>query len=72
MDRNLAQVMEEKQDFLDERQSRRKDSSLADVEVNVSAVPYDHGKVLCLVAHDMTERKRAERALEEIRRSATG
>ena len=66
MDRNLEQVMEEKQSFLDERQSRRKDSSLAGVEVNVSAVPYDRGKVLCLVAHDVTERKRAERALEEI------
>jgi hypothetical protein len=53
-------------DFLDERQSSRKNSSLADVEVNVSAVPYDRGRVLCLVAHDVTERKRVERALEEI------
>ncbi|HET6687960.1 MAG TPA: sensor histidine kinase, partial [Rubrobacter sp.] len=31
------------------------------------AVPYNGEKVMCIVAHDVTERKQAERMLEEIR-----
>ncbi|MDP9411707.1 MAG: PAS domain-containing sensor histidine kinase, partial [Actinomycetota bacterium] len=50
-----------------ERRYRRREGTLAEVEVNVSAVPYDGRRVMCVVAHDVTERKRAERALEEIR-----
>ncbi|MGI9121359.1 MAG: PAS domain-containing sensor histidine kinase, partial [Rubrobacter sp.] len=60
-------IMEEGRRSLGERQYRRKDGSLADVEVNVSAVPYNGEKAMCVVAHDVTERKRAERMLEEIR-----
>ena len=67
MDLNIGRIMEEEQRSLGERQYRRKDGSLADVEVNVSAVPYDGGKAMCIVAHDVTERKQAERALDEIR-----
>jgi PAS domain S-box-containing protein len=67
IDINIERIMEEEQHSLGERQYCRKDGSLADVEVNVSAVPYDGGKAMCIVAHDVTERKRAERALEEIR-----
>jgi PAS domain S-box-containing protein len=67
IDVNIERIMDEKQHSLGERQYRRKDGSLADVEVNVSAVPYDGGKAMCVVAHDVTERKQAERALEEIR-----
>jgi len=67
VDRNIERVMEEGRNFLGERQYRREDGSLADVEVSVSAVPYDGREVMCIVAHDVSERKRAERALEEIR-----
>jgi PAS domain S-box-containing protein len=67
VDLNIGRVMEEGHRSLGERQYRRKDGSLADVEVNVSAVPYNGEKVMCVVAHDVTERKRAERMLEEIR-----
>jgi signal transduction histidine kinase len=59
--------MEEGRASLGERQYRRKDGSLADVEVNVSAVPYNGERVMCIVAHDITERKRAQAMLEEIR-----
>src|SRR5918996_281790 len=67
IDLNIGRIMEEGHRSLGERQYRRKDGSLADVEVNVSAVPYNGEKVMCVVAHDVTERKRAERMLKEIR-----
>jgi len=67
VDLNIGRIMEEGHRSLGERQYRRKDGSLVDVEVNVSAVPYDGEKAMCIVAHDVTERKRAERMLEEIR-----
>ena len=67
VDINIVRIMEEGHHSLGERQYRRKDGSLADVEVNVSAVPYNGEKVMCVVAHDVTERKLAERMLEEIR-----
>src|SRR5215212_391543 len=67
VDLNIGRVMEEGHRSLGERQYRRKDGSLADVEVNVSAVPYNGEKAMCIVAHDVTERKRAERMMEEIR-----
>ena len=67
VDLNIGRILEEGHRSLGERQYRRKDGSLADVEVNVSAVPYNGEKVMCVVAHDVTERKRAERMLEEIR-----
>src|SRR5215216_4346216 len=67
VDLNIGRILEEGHRSLGERQYRRKDGSLADVEVNASAVPYNGEKAMCIVAHDVTERKRAERMLEEIR-----
>jgi PAS domain S-box-containing protein len=67
IDLNIGRIMEEGRRSLGERQYRRKDGSLADVEVNVSAVPYNGERAMCVVAHDVTERKRAERMLDEIR-----
>jgi PAS domain S-box-containing protein len=67
VDLYIERIMEEGHHSLGERQYRRKDGSLADVEVNVSAVPYDGGRAMCIVAHDVTERKQAERMLDEIR-----
>src|SRR5215208_2741527 len=67
VDLNIERIMEEGHRSLGERQYRRKDGSLADVEVNASAVPYNGEKVMCVVAHDVTGCKRAERVLEEIR-----
>ena len=67
VDLNIGRVLEEGRASLGERQYRRKDGSLADVEVNVSAVPYNGERAMCIVAHDVTQRKRAEAMLEEIR-----
>jgi len=52
--------------FVGERRYRRKDGTLIDVEVSASAISYAGRKALCIVAHDVTERKRVER---ELRRS---
>jgi PAS domain S-box-containing protein len=67
VDLNIGRVMEEGRASLGERQYRRKDGSLVDVEVNVSAVPYNGERAMCIVAHDVTERKHAEAMLVEIR-----
>jgi PAS domain S-box-containing protein len=65
VDDNVRQILERGQYFIGERQYLRKDNSLADVEVNVSVIPYRGREALCVVAHDITERKRTERALVE-------
>ena len=66
VDLNFGRVMEEETVSLGERQYRRKDGSLAEVEANVSAVPYNGRRAMCIVAHDVTKRKRAEAMLEKI------
>src|ERR687897_36445 len=65
VDDNVRQILERGQYFIGERQYLRKDNSLADVEVNVSVIPYRGREALCVVAHDITERKRTESALVE-------
>jgi PAS domain S-box-containing protein len=51
--------------FSGERRYRRKDGSLVDVEVNASVISYGGKDTLCVVAHDVTERKRAEQKLRD-------
>ncbi|HET7272884.1 MAG TPA: PAS domain S-box protein, partial [Rubrobacter sp.] len=63
IDRNIQRVLEEGRLFIGERQYRRKDGSLIDVEVNAAAISYGGRPALCVVAHDVTQRKRAEEAL---------
>ncbi|MCA1688579.1 MAG: PAS domain S-box protein, partial [Actinobacteria bacterium] len=67
IDRNIGRIVAEGQYFIGERTYRRKDGSLIDVEVSASAISYDGRGAMCVVAHDVTGRKRAERALREIR-----
>ncbi len=66
IDRNVRRIVEGRR-FVGERQYRRKDGSLIDVEVSASVISYAGRQVVCIVAHDVTERKRAETALQEIR-----
>jgi PAS domain S-box-containing protein len=63
IDRNIQRVLEEGRLFIGERQYRRKDGSLIDVEVNAGAISYGGRPALCIVAHDVTQRKQAEEAL---------
>ena len=50
-----------------ERQYRRKDGTLVEVEVGASVISYGGRRVICAVVRDMTERRRAEEALFEVR-----
>lgn len=63
IDRNIRLVLERGSLDVGERKYRRADGTLLDVEVKVSVVPYGGGRALCVVAHDVTGRKRAEEAL---------
>jgi signal transduction histidine kinase len=48
-----------------QRQYRRRDGSVVDVEKNATVVELNGRRVLCTIIHDVTERNRAERALQE-------
>ena len=63
IERNVQHILEERRHFIGERQYRRKDGSLMYVEVGASALSYGGREVICVVAHDISERKRAEAAL---------
>ena len=67
VDLNTQSILEEGQRFLGERRYRRKDGSLVDVEVSASAIFYGGVEAMSVVAHDITERRKAEAALEEAR-----
>ena len=65
VDANVRRVLELKNPFVGERQYRRKDGSLVDVEVSASTILLAGRETLCVVAHDITERLRAQRLIEE-------
>jgi PAS domain S-box-containing protein len=67
IDRNIGRIVAEGHRFIGERRYRRKDGFLINVEVSASAISYDSREALCVVARDVTERKRTENALREIR-----
>src|SRR5215208_2972159 len=63
IDRNVQLVLDSGRHFIGERRYRRKDGSLIDVEVSAGAIAYGGRPTLCVVAHDVTQRKMAEDAL---------
>ncbi len=60
VDENVRQILSEGHSALGERQHRRRDGSLVDVEVSVSLISYSGKKVLCAVVRDISARKQAE------------
>src|ERR671939_1778876 len=64
IDLNLEQIQREGTHFIGERRHRRKDGSLVDVEVSSSVISYGGGEALCVVVHDITERKRSAERLQ--------
>jgi PAS domain S-box-containing protein len=64
IDLNLEQIQHEGAHFIGERRHRRKDGSLVDVEVSSSVISYGGGKALCVIVHDITERKRSAERLQ--------
>ncbi len=65
IDANVLRVLERGDPFVGERKYRRKDGSLVDVEVSASTILRRGKETLCVVAHDVTERARAQQLLEE-------
>ncbi len=63
IDSNLAKTLEEGQYTIGDRQYRCKDGSIAHVEVKANVIAHGGRRVLCVVAHDVTARLRAEEAL---------
>jgi len=64
VDDYVRQILEERVHFIGERRHRRKDGSLVDVEVSSSVISYGGGEALCVIVHDMTERKRSAERLQ--------
>jgi PAS domain S-box-containing protein len=60
VDANIRRVLEKRSHYIGERSYRRKDGQLVAVEVSASTIEHDGGGILCCVARDITERKRAE------------
>ncbi|WP_166397042.1 PAS domain S-box protein [Rubrobacter marinus] len=68
VDSNVRQVVQRRYHKVGERLYRRKDGSTVDVEVTGSLISYGgHGEVVCGVVRDITERKRAEQRMREVR-----
>jgi PAS domain S-box-containing protein len=60
IDANIQRSLEQRRRLVGERKYRHKDGSLVDVEVSASVIVHEGRETLCVVAHDITERKRAE------------
>jgi PAS domain S-box-containing protein len=60
IDLNIRRTLEHRRRFVGERKYRRKDGSLVDVEVSASIILRNGRETLCIVAHDVTERKKNE------------
>src|SRR5215211_1774986 len=60
IDMNIQRSLEQMRRFIGERKYRRKDGSLVDVEVSASIVLRNGRETLCVVAHNVTERKKNE------------
>src|SRR5215217_540068 len=60
IDINIQRSLRQMRRFIGERKYRRKDGSLVDVEVSASIILRNGRETLCVVAHDVTERKKNE------------
>jgi len=73
IERNIDRIRASGNYFIGQRQYRRKDGSIIEVEASSNLIHYGKKEVLCIIARDITERKRAEEALikksEELTRS---
>ena len=71
VDDHIRRILEQEKHSIGERHYERKDGSLVDVEVNASVISYGGRDVLCVVARDITERKRREDTLRFLSEAST-
>ena len=65
IERNIDPIKASENFFIGPRQYRRKDGSIIDVEASSTLIHYEEKEVLCVIARDITERKRVENELRE-------
>jgi PAS domain S-box-containing protein len=65
IDRNVRRTLQEGRSSIGQREYRHKDGSLLEVEASGSIIFRNGRETMCVVAHDVTERARAQRLLEE-------
>ena len=65
IDANIEKLKHNRRLFIGERQHRRKDGSLLDVEVNAALILYSRRSVMSITVRTITERKRTETILKE-------
>jgi len=65
IDDKINRVLNEDKIFLGERQYRRRDGRLVDVEASVNMVEFRGQSAMCVVSRDITERKLAEKKMLE-------
>ena len=65
IDHSIKLVLNQHTHFIGERQYRRKNGSLVTCEVSANIIWYEGRKAVCAVVRDITERKKAEAALQE-------
>ena len=64
IDRNIDLIKTSGNYFIGPRQYRQKDGSIIDVEASSTLIHYGEKEALCVIARDITDRKRAEEALQ--------
>ncbi len=67
VDANFERILAEGRLFIGERKYRCKDDSLVDVEVSASMIHFGTKEMVCVLVRDVTERKKTEEALREMR-----
>jgi PAS domain S-box-containing protein len=65
IDPNIRRGLDEGSFFVGERTLHCRDGSLMHVEISVNTIVYGGREALCVVAHDITERKRVEESLRQ-------
>lgn len=64
IDKIIKEIGAKKRVSVGERQYRRKNGTLVDVDVSANVITYGGRKAVCVVSRDITERKKAKEALE--------